>query len=136
MLLMKQGEIRQRLTPLYASREMKLVLLFGSSATGMTHRRSDIDIAFLASEVLDIVEITNLVMRLLGHSDVDMVDLRRASPLLAMEVARHGCVLYERHPGDYVEFCSLAHRRYVDTAKLRRAQQDTIVDFLHSRGLA
>lgn len=133
---MRLEEIRGRLTPLFGRPNILLVILFGSTATGTTHRRSDIDIAILGSEVLDIVEITNAVTRLLHNDCIDVVDLRRASPLLAIEVARHGRILYERRPGDYAAFYSLAYRRYVDTAKLRRAQQDAIARFLSVRGLA
>lgn len=133
---MTQDEIRDKLTPLYSRPDLVLVILFGSTATGATHRQSDVDIAILGSNVLDIVEMTNAVMRLLSDNRADVVDLRRTSPLLAMEVARHGRVLYERRLGDYAAFYSLAYRRYVDTAKLRRAQQEAIAVFLHARGLA
>jgi hypothetical protein len=34
----------------------------------------------------------------LATSALDLVDLRRAGPLLAFEVARHGMLLYERDP--------------------------------------
>jgi predicted nucleotidyltransferase len=93
---MTQDEIQSHLTPLYHRPNIVLVILFGSMATGVTHRRSDVDLAIQGSDVLDIVEMTGTVMRLLGDNRADVVDLRRASPLLAMEVARHGRVLYER----------------------------------------
>ncbi len=79
---------------------------------------------------------TNLVTQLLHVNTVDLVDLRRATPLLMMEVARGGHLLYERMPGGYATFCSLAHRRYVDTAKLRVGQRETIRQFLRERGAA
>lgn len=90
----------------------------------------------MGDEPLDLLALTNEVIRLTHRNDVDVVDLRRISPLVAMEVARHGRLLYERTPGLYVEFCSLAHRRYADTAKLREAQRQVITMFLRERGLA
>ena len=128
-------EIRDRLAPLFSRADIQLVILFGSTARGITHRRSDLDVAILADAPLDTVETTTQVMGLLLRSEVDVVDLRRASPLLTMEVVRSGSLLYEREPGGYVTFCSLAHRRYVDTTKLRLARREALSKFLEAKGL-
>ena len=129
-------ELRKKLAPVCARADILLILLFGSRVSGLTHARSDVDVAILGTHPLDMVEVTGSVMRLLRSSLVDVVDLRRASPLLAMEVIRKGRLLYERDAGAYAEFCSLAHRKYVDTAKLRRAQQEAVARFLRARGVA
>jgi hypothetical protein len=50
--------------------------------------------------------------------------------LLAFEVARAGLVLFERSPGLFRQFQSLASRRYTDTQKLRDAQRRSIQVFL------
>lgn len=128
--------LRQQLAPLFRRPDLRLVILFGSVATGAPHGRSDVDLAVLGDHPLDLVELTNAVIQLTHLNDVDLVDLCHAPPLLAMEVARHGRLLHERAPGDYAQFCSLAYRRYVDTAKLREAQKDAIAGFLRERGLA
>jgi hypothetical protein len=46
--------------------------------------RSDIDLAFMFESPTDILELTNRVIRLLHADTVDVVDLRRASPLCSM----------------------------------------------------
>ena len=129
-------ELRERLAPLFADPDIDLVILFGSAAGGETHAASDVDLAMAGARPLDLVRLTNAVTRLLRTDSVDVVDLRRASPLLMMEVARGGRLLYERTPGGYVGFCALAHRRYVDTGKLRAAQREAIKNFLRQRGAA
>lgn len=129
-------DIRERLAPLFADPDIDLVILFGSVAEGVAHADSDLDLAVRGQQPLDLVSLTNTVTRLLHADAVDVVDLRRAAPLLMMEVVRGGRLLYERTPGSYVSLCSLAHRRYVDTAKLRVAQRDTIRRFLQDRGAA
>jgi hypothetical protein len=63
-------------------------------------------------------------------SRLDLVDLRRAGPLIAFEVARSGVVLFERSPALFRQFQSLAARRYADTKKLRDAQRRSIEVFL------
>ena len=128
-------EIRERLAPLFDHEGLQLILLFGSAATGKLHRRSDIDIAFLFDKTVDILELTNKVIRLLRTDNVDVIDLRHASPVLTFVAAKNGKLLYESSPGFFHEFYSLAFRRYVDTGKLRVARQDAIRGFLVSRGL-
>lgn len=129
-------QLKEKLAALRAHVDIQLIILFGSAVKGARRSQSDLDLAILGKEPLDIVDLTSRVMVLLRTDRVDVVDLRRASPLLAMEVVRGGLLIYEQHPGQYAAFCSLAHRRYVDTAKLREAQKEVIARFLHARDLA
>jgi predicted nucleotidyltransferase len=110
-------------------------LLFGSALTGAVHKKSDIDLAFLFDRPVDILSITNSVIRLLHTDKVDVIDLKHASPLLKYSVAQKGRPLYEKSPGIFNEFYSLAFRMYVDTRKLRDARETAIKYFLESRGL-
>lgn len=128
-------EIRKRLLPLCGDNGLQLILLFGSVVTGAVHKKSDIDLAFLFDKPADILALTNRVIRLLHTDNVDVVDLRRANPLLKYSAVKSGMLLYEKEPGLFNEFYSLAFRRYVDTKKLRDAQAVSIRQFLKSRGL-
>ncbi|MBI5971532.1 MAG: nucleotidyltransferase domain-containing protein [Deltaproteobacteria bacterium] len=133
--IIQVDEIKKRLSPLFGDKGLKLVMVFGSVAAGKTRGRSDIDIAFLYEDPVDILDLTNRVIRLLRTDDIDIVDLGRASPLLRFSAAKNCKVIYENPPGVFSEFYSLAFRRYVDTKKLRDAGRDAIKDFLRSRGL-
>ncbi len=120
---------------MFHGKGLRLILLFGSVVTGNVSKKSDIDLAFLFDRPVDILALTNRVIRLLLHADtVDVVDLRRASSLLKFSAVKNGMLLYEREPGMFNEFYSLAFRRYVDTKKLRDAQAVSIRKFLKSRG--
>lgn len=134
--IISADEIKERLAPMFGDKGLKIVLVFGSVVTGKTHKRSDIDIAFFFENRVDILDLTNRVIRLMRTDNIDVVDLCRASPLLRFAAARNGKVIYERSPGLFSEFYSLAFRRYVDTKKLRDAGKVVIRDFLHARGLA
>jgi uncharacterized protein len=127
-------QIRERLSPLFKEKELRLVLLFGSMASGTGHKHSDVDIGFLRDGPADIVELTNEVSRFLGTDRVDVVDLSRASPLLRFAASRKGVVLYERQRGLFTEFYSLSYRMYADAKKLRDARDRTVYRFLQSRG--
>lgn len=130
-------EIRERLAPLFDDQALRLVILFGSVAKGegFVHKRSDVDLAFLYDRNVDTVALTNRVSVLLGSDKVDVVDLRKAGPLLRYAAAKSGRVLHEGYSGAFSEFFSLAFRRYVDTKKLRDAREDSIKRFLRERGL-
>ncbi len=127
-------EIRNRIVPIFKDEGLKLVLLFGSAVLGKVHKQSDIDLAFLFDKPVDILSLTNRVIRLLHADNIDVVDLRRASPLLKFSVVKNGRLLYERQPGMFNEFYSLAFRMYVDSKKLRDAQEIAMRHFLKERG--
>jgi predicted nucleotidyltransferase len=110
--------------------DVELVVLFGSAAMGRASARSDVDVAVRTMGPADLDDLYRVLAPRVGSDRLDLVDLRRASPLLMMEVARHGHVLFERRPGVFRQFQSLASRRYCDTSKLRRAQRRAIQVFL------
>jgi predicted nucleotidyltransferase len=128
-------EIKEKLVPLFEEEGLQLVLLFGSMASGKVHGRSDLDLGFLFDKPQDILVLTNRVIRLLKSDRVDVVDLRRTSPLLNFVAVTKGELLYERSPGLFNSFYSLTFRRYIDTKKLRRIQEIVINSFVRERGL-
>jgi len=129
------GEIKNRLTPLFNEEGLRLVLLFGSFASGKEYQESDIDLGFLFDRPIDILALTNRVIQLLRTDRVDVVDLSRANPLLKYSAIRQGKVLFEQTPGLFNIFQSLTFRIYIDTKKLRDAQEKAIHHFLGERGL-
>lgn len=128
-------EIKTRLGPLFNEEDLRLVLLFGSVASGKEYQESDIDLGFLFDRRIDILALTNKVIQLLRTDKVDVIDLSRASPLLKYSAIRQGKVLFEQKPGLFNIFQSLTFRIYVDTKKLRDAQERAIQNFLGERGL-
>ena len=89
-------EIRERMKPLLEDEGLKLVLLFGSAASGRTHKQSDIDLAFLYDKPVDILLLTNRIISILRSDTIDVIDMRRASPLLKFAIARNCVLLYEK----------------------------------------
>lgn len=111
----------------------RLIVLFGSGARGEPTVR-DLDLGILA-EAPDLTGVTNAFIRHLGFQDVDVVNLQRADPLLAMLVARDGVILHEDPPGTFARFGSLAMRRYADTRKFREMERQEVEEFLARSGV-
>jgi predicted nucleotidyltransferase len=116
--------------------DLELVVLFGSTVKGRRRAGSDVDVAVRSAGPADLDALHVILAPAIGTDRLDLVDLRRAGPTLAMEVARSGRLLFESRGGAFREFQSLASRRYCDTAKLRRAQRRAIHVFLGRHGLS
>lgn len=128
-------KIKEKLAPLYCEKGLQLVLLFGSIANEKGNKESDVDIGFLFEKPVDILDLTNRVIQLLKTDNVDVIDLRRSSPLLRFSAILKGKVLYEQRPGIFNALKSLTFRIYVDTKKLRITQEKAIQQFLIERKL-
>ena len=115
--------LRGALAPLWDQGGLRMLVLFGSVAKGSASAASDLDLAVLPEGTLDAVALTAEIVRLTHCNDVDLVDLTRADPVLALQVAESGIVLFAKEPTEFSEFRSLAWRRFVDTGKLRLAQR-------------
>jgi predicted nucleotidyltransferase len=116
--------------------DLRLLVLFGSVARDRSRPESDVDLAVQCDGPADLDALYSEITPRLGIDRLDLIDIRRAGPLLGMAVARAGRLLFERDPGAFREFQSLASRRYCDTDKLRRARRRAIHAFLDRKGLA
>ena len=116
--------------------ELRLLVLFGSTARGRARARSDVDLGVQCDGVADRDALFVAISPRLGTGRIDIVDLRRAPPLLSFQIARTGRLLFEREPGAFRAFQSLASRRYGDAEKFRRSQRRALHAFLEREGLA
>ena len=109
------------------AKDIKLVILFGSRVDGKAGAQSDTDIAVLSDHPLSLQEKSEIgdeVAQRFGVSEdtVDVVDIWRAPPLLQQEIARKGKLIHG-DSFDFIRFRVLAWKRYLDTAKFRRARE-------------
>jgi predicted nucleotidyltransferase len=80
--------------------EVQAIYLFGSTATGTDGLHSDIDLAMLGPGPLDPLlrfDLQEQLASALGRS-VDLIDLRTASPVMAMQVLATGRLLHDADP--------------------------------------
>lgn len=94
---------------------LTLLVLFGSRARGDHDVKSDWDFAFLCDEqmhkqyetggwsTLRVLGVLQEIYRL-GDDQIDVVDIKECSALLAHSIARDGKVIYEQNHGAFVDF--------------------------------
>ncbi len=81
--------------------KLKLILLFGSRAGTDFDSESDYDIALYADDVLDektLLDITAILSEFLKSERVDVVDIKKAPPLLKKKIFENYRILYEIDP--------------------------------------
>ena len=101
------------------------VYLFGSLATGSARADSDLDLAFLPSGPVDPLACFNAAQEIaeLFGREVDLVDLTKASTVLAKEVLRTGWLLEETDRNARQEF---EMRTLADYARLNEERQPVL----------
>jgi predicted nucleotidyltransferase len=102
-------------------RQIQAAYIFGSVAAGRTHANSDVDVALLLDRhvrpALRLKYRLGLMADLgsaLQRSDVEVVILNEASPLLAHRVLSRGILAFERSPSARVQFQVRTAARYLD----------------------
>ncbi|MBI2623501.1 MAG: nucleotidyltransferase domain-containing protein [Candidatus Liptonbacteria bacterium] len=106
---------------------LSLVVLFGSQATGQTHKESDVDVAYLADKKLsfdDEVLLNFDLTEVFRNDKVSLVNLKTAPPLLAKQIVTNAVVLYERSQSLFNEAYLYALRNYDDAEILFELRRD------------
>ncbi len=98
------------------------VYLFGSTASAADGPQSDVDVAILPAQPLDPVTRFDIQERLAGtlRRSVDLIDLRVASPVMAMQVLATGRLLYDSDPAVRGAFEDRAFGAYARLNEERR----------------
>ncbi len=109
--------------------------LFGSRAQGVARGDSDLDLAGLfrrPPDQLELFDVEGELGETLGV-EVDVIDLDQASPILAMQVLKHGRLLVDRDPRRREAFFGRTISMYEDLKIVRRGAEEALFERL-SRG--
>jgi len=90
---------------------------FGSYQTEFYNSESDIDIAYLSARILSPDEKMQLLEDLIKFhrkSEIDLVDLIKAEPVLRYEIAVNGRVFYEREQGLFERYRLFYIKRFYE----------------------
>jgi predicted nucleotidyltransferase len=127
--MLSEAEISRVVELLERRFGLDALLVFGSEASGATHRESDLDLAALLRrrpEALELIDAQTAIEGIVGRS-VDLVDLGRASPILAMQVLRGGRCVFGREAPALLSFEALLPSRYADLKRVRAEAESALV---------
>ncbi|MFY9825971.1 MAG: nucleotidyltransferase domain-containing protein [Thermoanaerobaculia bacterium] len=107
---------------------LETLWLFGSEARGTARPDSDLDFAAFFRRRPSALEILDAREDLKGalHREVDLVDLDQASPILGMQVLRHGRLLVDRDARRRYAFFSRTISMYEDVKIGRREAEQAL----------
>ena len=121
---------------------LKMLVLFGSRATGEIHDESDWDFAALYDETarreyikdnawrwLEVPSILGDLFNL-NSEHIDVVDLSRCQPLIAHSVAVDGKLIYEEETGEFERFQETFTLTTEQKQKIRKELRQKIDNFL------
>lgn len=107
---------------------IQLVFLFGSAAAGRLTPDSDVDVAVLFEEKPDALRLHALQEDLASALQrvTDLVPLNQASPILRMQVLKHGRLLLSSDPACYSRFFTATVNEYDDLKRIRRPIEEAM----------
>lgn len=109
--------------------DVRLAVLFGSTARGTARRASDLDIGVSLPETADLMALRVALQRASGQ-EVDVIRLDEAPPLLRFQIARDGRVIVERVAHTWADFRARALIDWWDWAPTVRAMHRTMAERL------
>lgn len=126
---------------------LQLLVLFGSRARGDHDDQSDWDFAILydcdtwkrsnREHIHNFLAIYTALSEIfeIPEDRIDLVDLDRASGLIAHYIARDGQLLYERHAGTFSDFQQRSLMSDEQLNQYHQKTQKSLEEFLVSQGL-
>lgn len=116
-----EDKIKEKVKEIAQKYGLFFVALFGSQATGKTHQKSDIDIAYLSENDLNLEQESNLIFDLSAifrNDNIDLLNLKNAKPLLYYGVFKNCRVIFEKTPLMFQALRAYAFKKYVETKPL------------------
>lgn len=114
--------------------EVRLLVLFGSTARGKAGPRSDVDLGVLLDPYSPALRFkVDAVLGRAAGREVDTVLLDDAPPLLRFEIAKEGVLLFEREEGLWTHFKAKAMVDWWDWAPTFRMMSDVSIRRLREK---
>lgn len=113
--------------------QLSLVLLFGSQASGKTHTHSDTDIAFISEKYLrpiDVAKIQFEISQKLKIKNLELVDLKNATPFLLKQIAQKSILLYEKESSLFASFKIYGFKRFMEAKELLALRNLSLNNFI------
>lgn len=131
--MLEINKIKSKMKKIAKKYQFSLVLLFGSQATGKIHANSDVDIAFVSEEYLrpsDVAKIQLEISQELKIKNLELVDLKNATPLLLKQIAQKSILLYEKEQSLFANFKIYGFKRFMEAKDLLKLRDLSLDKFI------
>lgn len=121
---------KKRIAEIAEKHGLALVVLFGSRARGDAQKKSDFDIAYSSIKPFPFHEENLMAIELhsiFKTSNVDVVNLHNAGPLLLRKIVDEGVPLYEAKESLFNNLYLYAMRIYRDSAVLNGLRREYVL---------
>ena len=108
---------KQKIEEIAKKYRLKLILLFGSRATGKIHKKSDFDVSYLPEKNLsydDEIDINFQFTNIFKHDRVDTVNMQKAPPLLLYAIFNKCFILFKKDDLIFPTYRAYAFKKYFE----------------------
>ena len=124
---------KQKIAGITKSHNIALMALFGSYATGHTHKKSDVDLGYASKHEIDFREQSEMseeLARVFKNPDIELVNIYNVAPDFKKQIADTGILLYEAKNSLFELFKIHANRTYIETKPLRVYRDARLKNFI------
>lgn len=134
----EESDKNQLLQKIAQKYNLRLLLLFGSQVEAkQLHKESDFDVAYLSRRKLSLMEEAQMIVDLVPyfHSEnIDLVNLKNASPLLYYAVFDKCQVLFQENKLLFPTLRVYAFRKFVEMRPIYELQHQRLKEYAKSIG--
>lgn len=126
-------KIKPEIQSLAKKYRLLLLVLFGSQAKGKTHPQSDVDLAFISEKLkrpMEIAEMETEFSQALKIKELEMTDIKSATPFLLKQIAQNSILLYEKEPTLFSRFKIYAFKIFMEAQPLLKIREAQLNKFL------
>ncbi len=121
-MTLDKDSIQKMISFLQSKMKLRLLILYGSYASGHATEKSDIDVAFLADDEIDSFKLWFEVSQELAHlmhvESVDLIDMKNIDDVFRFVIVSTGKVIFQ--DGNFDEYLDLAYTKYLQLNDDRR----------------
>lgn len=109
------NDIQKIIAFLQSKMKLRLLILYGSYASGHATQKSDIDLAFLSDDDIDPFElwytISQELASLMHAESVDLIDMKKIDTVFRFVIVSTGQIIFQN--GDFNDYLDLAYTMYL-----------------------
>ncbi len=132
---LEDHDIQKIITFLKSKMKLRLLILYGSYASGHATEKSDIDLAFLADDDVDPttlwLETSQELASLMHVESVDLIDMKKIDTVFRFIIVSTGNIIFQ--DGDFEEYLDLVYTRYLQLQDDRREILENYAEIVNNR---